>query len=71
MVTRVLAIDVAHVVLQAFMALAFLVGQYYLFGLNVPHLFHCYSYPRPTSTGCFVFRATKKMIFLNFTFAPS
>lgn len=65
---RVLAIYIAHVVLRAFMELAFLVGQYYLFGFDVPYLFHCHSYPCPTSTDCFVSRATEKMIFLNFMF---
>lgn len=44
---EVLAIDVAHVVLQAFMALAFLVGQYYLFGLDVPSCFTATPTPVP------------------------
>ncbi|XP_054565359.1 gap junction alpha-3 protein-like [Eptesicus fuscus] len=65
---RGLAIYIAHVVLRAFMELAFLVGQYYLFGFDVPYLFHHHSYPCPTSTNCFVSRATEKMIFLDFMF---
>lgn len=65
---RGLALYIAHVVLRAFMELAFLVGQYYLFGFDVPYLFHHHSYPCPTSTNCFVSRATEKMVFLDFMF---
>ncbi|XP_051852465.1 gap junction delta-2 protein-like [Antechinus flavipes] len=65
---RVLIIYIAHVVLRSFLELGFLVGQYYLFGFDVPHLFRCETYPCPTQTDCFVSRATEKMIFLNFMF---
>lgn len=65
---RGLAIYIAHVVPRAFMELAFLVGRCYLFGFDVLYLFHHHSYPCPTSTNCFVSRATEKMTFLNFMF---
>lgn len=44
------------------------VWQHYVFGFDVPYLFHCHFYPCPTSTDCFVSRAMEKMIFLNFLF---
>ncbi|XP_044531527.1 gap junction delta-2 protein-like [Gracilinanus agilis] len=65
---RALIIYIAHVVLRSFLELGFLVGQYYLFGFDVPHLYRCETYPCPTKTDCFVSRATEKMIFLNFMF---
>ncbi|XP_031824596.1 gap junction delta-2 protein-like [Sarcophilus harrisii] len=65
---RVLVIYIVHVVLRSFLELGFLVGQYYLFGFDVPHLFRCETYPCPTQTDCFVSRATEKTIFLNFMF---
>uniref|UniRef100_A0A3Q4GW05 Uncharacterized protein n=1 Tax=Neolamprologus brichardi TaxID=32507 RepID=A0A3Q4GW05_NEOBR len=51
--------------------ITFLVGQYFLFGFEVPHLYRCDSYPCPTRTDCFVSRATEKTIFLNFMFSIS
>uniref|UniRef100_A0A3Q0SFQ8 Gap junction protein n=1 Tax=Amphilophus citrinellus TaxID=61819 RepID=A0A3Q0SFQ8_AMPCI len=51
--------------------ITFLVGQYFLFGFEVPHLYRCDTYPCPTRTDCFVSRATEKTIFLNFMFSIS
>ncbi|KAE8622149.1 hypothetical protein XENTR_v10005114 [Xenopus tropicalis] len=61
-------IYIVHVVLRSLMEAGFLVGQYYLFGFEVPHLFRCHTYPCPTTTDCFVSRATEKTVFLNFMF---
>ncbi|XP_075706973.1 gap junction delta-2 protein-like [Rhinoderma darwinii] len=61
-------IYIVHVVLRSIMEMAFLVGQYYLYGFEVPHLFQCHTYPCPTKTDCFVSRATEKTVFLNFMF---
>ncbi|XP_056416805.1 gap junction delta-2 protein-like [Hyla sarda] len=61
-------IYIVHVVLRSIMELVFLVGQYYLYGFEVPHLFQCHTYPCPTKTDCFVSRATEKTVFLNFMF---
>ncbi|XP_029925072.1 gap junction delta-2 protein-like [Myripristis murdjan] len=69
--SQVLLIYIVHVVLRSIMELIFLVGQYYLFGFEVPHLFRCETYPCPTRTDCFVSRATEKTIFLNFMFSVS
>ncbi|KAJ8348704.1 hypothetical protein SKAU_G00272930 [Synaphobranchus kaupii] len=69
--SQVLLIYIIHVVLRSIMEIAFLVGQYYLFGFEVPHLFRCETYPCPNRTDCFVSRATEKTIFLNFMFSIS
>ncbi|XP_028664166.1 gap junction delta-2 protein [Erpetoichthys calabaricus] len=69
--STVLVIYIIHVVLRSLMEVVFLIGQYYLFGFAVPHLFRCETYPCPTTTDCFVSRATEKTIFLNFMFAVS
>ncbi|XP_068121999.1 gap junction delta-2 protein-like isoform X2 [Hyperolius riggenbachi] len=61
-------IYIVHVVLRSIMEVLFLVGQYYLYGFEVPHLFQCRTYPCPTTTDCFVSRATEKTVFLNFMF---
>ncbi|XP_062391751.1 gap junction delta-2 protein-like [Sardina pilchardus] len=69
--SQVLLIYIVHVVLSSIMEITFLVGQYYLFGFEVPHLFRCETYPCPNRTDCFVSRATEKTIFLNFMFSIS
>ncbi|KAG8450459.1 hypothetical protein GDO86_002931 [Hymenochirus boettgeri] len=61
-------IYIVHVVLRSVMEAGFLVGQYYLFGFEVSHVFRCQTYPCPTTTDCFVSRATEKTVFLNFMF---
>ncbi|XP_014052212.1 gap junction delta-2 protein-like [Salmo salar] len=69
--SQVLLTYIIHVVLRSIMEIAFLVGQYYLFGFEVPQLFRCETYPCPNRTDCFVSRATEKTIFLNFMFSIS
>ncbi|TKS83525.1 Gap junction delta-2 protein [Collichthys lucidus] len=68
---QVLLIYIIHVMLRSIMEIIFLIGQYYLFGFEVPHLFRCETYPCPNRTDCFVSRATEKTIFLNFMFSVS
>ncbi|KAJ0063983.1 hypothetical protein NL108_015135 [Boleophthalmus pectinirostris] len=68
---QVLLIYILHVLLRSVMEITFLIGQYFLFGFEVPHLFRCETYPCPTRTDCFVSRATEKTIFLNFMFSIS
>ncbi|CDQ82299.1 unnamed protein product, partial [Oncorhynchus mykiss] len=69
--SQVLLIYILQVLLRSVMEITFLVGQYYLFGFEVPQLYHCETYPCPTRTDCFVSRATEKTIFLNFMFSIS
>ncbi|CAJ1065895.1 gap junction delta-2 protein-like [Xyrichtys novacula] len=68
---QILLIYILHVLLRSVMEITFLIGQYFLFGFEVPHLFRCETYPCPTRTDCFVSRATEKTIFLNFMFSIS
>uniref|UniRef100_A0A668SYF2 Uncharacterized protein n=1 Tax=Oreochromis aureus TaxID=47969 RepID=A0A668SYF2_OREAU len=68
---EILLIYILHVLLRSVLEITFLVGQYFLFGFEVPHLYRCDSYPCPTRTDCFVSRATEKTIFLNFMFSIS
>ncbi|XP_069581905.1 gap junction delta-2 protein-like [Brachyistius frenatus] len=68
---EVLLIYILHVLLRSITEITFLVGQYFLFGFEVPHLYRCETYPCPTRTDCFVSRATEKTIFLNFMFSIS
>ncbi|KAM9318895.1 gap junction delta-2 protein [Pholidichthys leucotaenia] len=68
---QVLMIYILHVLLRLVMEITFLVGQCFLFGFEVPHLYRCETYPCPTHTDCFVSRATEKTIFLNFMFSIS
>ncbi|XP_078082017.1 gap junction Cx32.7 protein [Mustelus asterias] len=68
---KILTVYVIHVMLRAVMEMIFLLGQYYLYGFNVPCLFVCWTYPCPTKTDCFISRATEKTIFLNFMFCVS
>ncbi|XP_034406468.1 gap junction delta-2 protein [Cyclopterus lumpus] len=69
--SQVLLIYIIHVLLRSIMEIIFLIGQYYLFGFEVPNLFRCETYPCPNRTDCFVSRATEKTIFLNFMFSVS
>uniref|UniRef100_A0A3P9H6U7 Uncharacterized protein n=1 Tax=Oryzias latipes TaxID=8090 RepID=A0A3P9H6U7_ORYLA len=69
--SQVLLIYIIHVVLRSIMEIIFLIGQYCLFGFEVPHLFRCETYPCQNRTDCFVSRATEKTIFLNFMFSVS
>ena len=68
---QVLLTYIVHVVLRSIMEMTFLVGQYYLYGFEVPLHYRCETYPCPTRTDCFVSRATEKTIFLNFMFGIS
>ncbi|XP_051731015.1 gap junction Cx32.2 protein [Ctenopharyngodon idella] len=45
---------------------AFIVGQYYLFGFIMEHKFHCKKSPCTTETECFISRPTEKTIFIIF-----
>ncbi|KAK7151076.1 hypothetical protein R3I93_012115 [Phoxinus phoxinus] len=45
---------------------AFIVGQYYLFGFVMEHKFHCNKLPCTVVTECFMSRPTEKTIFIIF-----
>ncbi|XP_008825250.1 gap junction gamma-2 protein isoform X2 [Nannospalax galili] len=55
---------VAQLVVRAAFEVAFLVGQYLLYGFEVPPFFACSRQPCPHVVDCFVSRPTEKTIFL-------
>ncbi|KAF3849475.1 hypothetical protein F7725_019194 [Dissostichus mawsoni] len=48
-----------------------LVGQYFLYGFNVPGVYECDRYPCIKDVECYVSRPTEKTVFLVFMFAVS
>ncbi|XP_053786459.1 gap junction gamma-2 protein [Desmodus rotundus] len=55
---------VAQLVVRAAFEVAFLVGQYLLYGFEVPPFFPCSRRPCPHVVDCFVSRPTEKTVFL-------
>lgn len=55
---------VAQLVVRAAFEVAFLVGQYLLYGFEVPPFFACSRQPCPHVVDCFVSRPTEKTVFL-------
>ncbi|XP_036097887.1 gap junction gamma-2 protein [Molossus molossus] len=55
---------VAQLVARAAFEVAFLVGQYLLYGFEVPPFFPCSRQPCPHVVDCFVSRPTEKTVFL-------
>ena len=56
------------VLIRTLIEAAFLFGQYWMFGFEVPLKINCLQYPCPTMTECWVSRAMEKTIFLWFMF---
>ncbi|XP_051501390.1 gap junction Cx32.2 protein-like [Myxocyprinus asiaticus] len=52
--------------IKILLEVAFIVGQYYLYGLLMQHKFHCDQKPCPVVTECFMSRPTEKNIFMVF-----
>ncbi|XP_014390346.1 PREDICTED: gap junction gamma-2 protein [Myotis brandtii] len=59
-----LRVYVAQLVARAAFEVAFLVGQYLLYGFEVPPFFPCSRRPCPHVVDCFVSRPTEKTVFL-------
>jgi len=57
-----------QVLIRTLIEAAFLFGQYWMFGFEVPLKINCLQYPCPTMTECWVSRAMEKTIFLWFMF---
>uniref|UniRef100_A0A8C6UGG0 Gap junction protein n=1 Tax=Neogobius melanostomus TaxID=47308 RepID=A0A8C6UGG0_9GOBI len=56
---------------QEGISIGFLVGQYFLYGFNVPSVYECDRYPCIKDVECYVSRPTEKTVFLVFMFAVS
>uniref|UniRef100_A0A4W3GMT3 Gap junction protein n=1 Tax=Callorhinchus milii TaxID=7868 RepID=A0A4W3GMT3_CALMI len=62
---------IIQVVFRNGLEMGFLVGQYFLYGFNVPAIFECDRYPCVKEVECYVSRPTEKTVFLVFMFAVS
>ncbi|XP_061699872.1 gap junction delta-2 protein-like isoform X2 [Syngnathoides biaculeatus] len=63
--------DCLEVVFRNALEIGFLVGQYFLYGFNVPSVYECDRYPCIKDVECYVSRPTEKTVFLVFMFAVS
>ncbi|XP_040911941.1 gap junction gamma-1 protein-like [Toxotes jaculatrix] len=64
-------IYVLQLLARSSLEVAFLCGQYVLYGLAVPPTYVCKVLPCPNSVDCFVSRPTEKTIFLHIMYAVS
>ncbi|XDV42596.1 hypothetical protein PO909_011228 [Leuciscus waleckii] len=62
---------IIQVVFRNALEIGFLVGQYFLYGFNVPAVYECDRYPCIKEVECYVSRPTEKTVFLVFMFAVS
>ncbi|XP_067875362.1 gap junction delta-2 protein-like [Heterodontus francisci] len=62
---------IIQVVFRNALEIGFLMGQYFLYGFNVPAIFECDRYPCVKEVECYVSRPTEKTVFLVFMFAVS
>lgn len=62
---------IIQVVFRNVLEIGFLVGQYFLYGFNVPSVYECNRYPCIKDVECYVSRPTEKTVFLVFMFAIS
>nr|XP_061802309.1 gap junction alpha-9 protein-like [Nerophis lumbriciformis] len=57
---------VAHVVTRSVLEVAFMLGQYLLYGFRLHPLFKCQRFPCPNAVDCYVSRPTEKSVFMVF-----
>ncbi|KAM3614899.1 uncharacterized protein V6R79_020496 [Siganus canaliculatus] len=57
---------VAHVVTRSFVEVAFMTGQYLLYGFHLYPLYKCERDPCPNAVDCYVSRPTEKSVFMVF-----
>lgn len=57
---------VAHVVTRSVVEVAFMMGQYLLYGFHLYPLFKCQRDPCPNAVDCYVSRPTEKSVFMVF-----
>ncbi|XP_072896193.1 gap junction delta-2 protein [Hemitrygon akajei] len=62
---------IIQVVFRNALEIGFLMGQYFLYGFNVPSMYECSRYPCVKAVECYVSRPTEKTVFLVFMFAVS
>ncbi|XP_035991144.1 connexin 55.5 [Fundulus heteroclitus] len=57
---------VAHIIIRSVVEVAFMTGQYLLYGFHLHTLFRCEQDPCPNRVDCFVSRPTEKSIYMVF-----
>lgn len=57
---------VAHIITRSAVEVAFMAGQYLLYGLRLDPLFKCEREPCPNTVDCFISRPTEKSVFMVF-----
>ncbi|KAM4600664.1 gap junction alpha-9 protein [Polymixia lowei] len=57
---------VAHIVTRSAVEVAFMTGQYFLYGFQLYPLFKCVRDPCPNAVDCYVSRPTEKSVFMVF-----
>ncbi|XP_054476970.1 gap junction protein alpha 9a [Anoplopoma fimbria] len=57
---------VAHIVTRSVVEVAFMTGQYFLYGFHLYPLFKCEREPCPNAVDCYVSRPTEKSVFMVF-----
>ncbi|XP_015230208.1 PREDICTED: gap junction alpha-9 protein [Cyprinodon variegatus] len=57
---------VAHIIIRSVVEVAFMTGQYLLYGFHLLTLFKCEQDPCPNTVDCFVSRPTEKNVYMVF-----
>ncbi|XP_028326269.1 gap junction alpha-9 protein [Gouania willdenowi] len=57
---------VAHIIIRSFVEVAFMSGQYLIYGFHLKPLFKCERDPCPNAVDCYVSRPTEKSVFMLF-----
>ncbi|KFW06405.1 Gap junction alpha-3 protein, partial [Fulmarus glacialis] len=57
---------ICNVVFKALLEVAFIVGQYALYGFQLKPLYICSRWPCPNTVNCYISRPTEKTIFILF-----
>ncbi|XP_078402235.1 gap junction protein, alpha 5b [Cetorhinus maximus] len=60
---------VCSIVIRTIIEVAFIVGQYLIYGIFLKPMYHCQHWPCPNSVNCYLSRPTEKNVFIIFMFS--
>lgn len=60
---------VFNIIFKTLFEIAFIVGQYFLYGFELKPLYRCSRWPCPNTVDCFISRPTEKTVFIIFMLA--
>ncbi|XP_067890252.1 gap junction alpha-5 protein-like isoform X2 [Heterodontus francisci] len=60
---------VCSILIRTIIEVAFVVGQYLIYGIFLKPMYHCYRWPCPNFVNCYLSRPTEKNIFIIFMFS--